>query len=489
MTIARLTPLGLLFLALPAAAKPLHKHPDFKNVNLRDALSHQVKVCNFEELRDTKVAGTVVHEGEVVGTACEYGGAVILSQVYRPGMRVGAGGVVYYGTRLDTGKLDFITEHPTKRAAVATETDYDRAWSPLINGTSDAQQSAFFAGRDQGDGTYEADVIGVEGKPLVTLSNVTDVVDYKTAYLVSSSQSFGKTHQVVSIDGTPLTPLLPELTQSGKNWVFAVDDGLVLPVHPDGVIGRTNPKIKGYKSLGPGRDRTWAYGSVWEMPDGSIRYGLADKDFGTMTGPRFIEFGLLEHDHGWPHLMGQHEDGSWRAYELHASYKPTAIAIGGSLEELRADVERFHQVQIARNEASQAAFDAEMEARRQQKAAAQAAYDKAQAEQRANNPPVVWRQGLSCDGAHAQRDQLTLDEAHDAMVNCYNTLPYIEWLAIDRIYMALQRGPSIELAPVTPYYAPRVGQDQDAITRQRFNDDLDRYMRGASGYDPTDTDW
>ncbi len=61
------------------------------------------------------------------------------------------------------------------------------------------------------------------------------------------------------------------------------------------------------------------------------------------------------------------------------------------------------------------------------------------------------------------------------MKNCYDTLPYSYWLAIDRIYMKLQAGPPVQIAPVQPIYRSRQ-QDQAAISQQRFDDDLDRYM-------------
>ena len=472
-----------------AVAKPLHKHPDFVAQTFRQEMWSLTTRCAFTATRDTKVAGVPVAEGDVIGGACNTLGEALLPAVYARSIRHGAGGKVYWGKRVDTGKIDLIVEDPRKFGAIAVSTDYDMAWSPLISGTSDAERTAFFAGYEQEDGTFWVDIVGPDGEARGSIPNVTDVVDYRTAYLVAATYPFGKTHQVVSMEGELLTPLLPELTRRGNNWVFEVEGDLVMPVRPNGVVGRSNPHIQGYRSLGP-HEGSWAYASVWELPDGTTAYGLVDADFGDMTAGVFESLTPTENNHGFAHIVGKRRSGGFSAYSLHSYYKPTEFAVADSAEALAVEVERFFQAQIERSEARQAAFDAEMAERRRRQQEAEEAWRKAQQEAAANRPTVQWRSGRSCQQSYEQRDQLTLDEAHDAMKNCYYTLSYQEWLEVDRVYMALQRPPPVKYTPVAPTsYRNFGGQDQDAISRQRFSSDLDRYMRGESSYDPTDTDW
>lgn len=499
-------PARLGFLALATAcvawssavsAKPLHKHKDFGVEPYPREVFPLTTLCTFEAKRDTKVAGTPVAAGTYIGGVCNSVKQVMVPAIYEGSVRRGAGGEVYWGKRIDNGLIDFIVENPKKLGAIAVKTEYEHAWSPLINGTSAEERSVFFAGVQQDDGTWWVDIIGADGESVGSIPQVTDITDYRSAYLVSAQHEFGKTHQVVSIDGELLTPLLPELTSQGGNWVFEVEDGLVMPVRPNGKIGRSNPRIQGYESLGP-FDHSWAWASVWEMPDGSTMYGLVDASFNDMTGGEYLSLTLTDNEHGYPYVTGVRPGGSHSAYSLSAHYPPSGFAFASTKEGLLDEVEAFYQARIARDEARTKAWEAELAERKRRQEQAELAFYKRQ--QEANARRVAASSSgesggstntprKSCHQSYNERDSLTLDEAHWAMKHCYYTLSYPEWQAVDRVYMALQRGPPVEIAPAAPIYRSSVGPSQADLSLQRFNADLDRYMRGESSYDPTDTDW
>ncbi len=305
----------------------------------------------FKAQRDTTVGRVKVAAGERVGGVCDSVGKVTLPAVYEVAVRHGAGGELYWGRRLDTGLVDFITENPRKRRYIATATPYNAAWNPLLNGTADTERTVFFAGVVQADGTFWVDIIGADGVALGSMPGVTDIVAYRGSYLVSSRHDFGETHQVVSIDGELLTPLLPKLKEQGDNWVCEAEDELVLPVLPNGQVGRSTPRIQGNRSLGPW-DHSWAFAAVWTLPDGSTAYGLTDGNFGTVEGGVFLSLKTEPNGYGKHHIIGQHQDGTWQAFTINAHYPSHRLAEAFSHEGLREQLNAINEEMVERLELS-----------------------------------------------------------------------------------------------------------------------------------------
>ncbi len=513
----------LALLSLPLHAKPIEKSKDW---TLESELKYAADVdsrhvaCIYEAVRDTKAAGKEMAAGDRMGGICTTVGEVAVEVAYEWTVHHGAGGELYWGKRVDNGQIDLIFRGGKgKKAFEVRSTAYDQAWSPLLSGTTDAERAALFVGRDQGDGTWLVDVLGPDGEFIGSLDGVVDVDDYGHAYLVQRSWSGQTVHQLLSGDGAVLTPMLPGLHRVGQHWVLDTDDDLVLPVLDDGHIGRAHPRVRGYAPL-EGVFGVQAWKSVWELPDGSTAYGIAGHHFEDRSEGRFrsVEIHPID-DVGGVFVFAEDVDGWHTAWELHANYEPVVVGEGDSPEALVAQLRARSQARQDKVEAEAKAEEARrkqqtrqaMLARRaaaRQAEAAQAELDGKLAEVNALLDAGDLGSALEaaydahrqtfCDLSLERLGELDVDQAHTAMIHCYYSLSYQDWLRVDAAYMRLSSPPPAPVSTAASYssWGSSSGQGQQApaslgptIQQQQFDRAVDRFIEGSSSFDPYSKSW